>query len=341
MSEYTRPGDPAHRMRSPGARSSPLSIAETFGLTPPLARRWREVRRALLGDRETPATRFGLSSLGMMRPGLALGLWLGRSARDRRVVIYNLFNHRQPPPERGWSVERTNLEDFLGTDLTYDSHNGTDFAVPPGTVVVAAAPGRVLRVSSEFNRGGLKVFIDHGRGLITTSNHLGRSFVSAGEIVQRGQPIALSGYSGIDGLMTFPWGAPHVHFNVWLDGAYVDPFARPGERSLWRAGNLPTPHDGADGWDAFAPTEWDTDAIEEGLRACHSEEARREVRSFERDFEQAAALLFQMNYFPYRFTRRSALYAGGSARDPWLDLPFDRGAYEGVRFAHDVEPPRV
>ena len=34
--------------------------------------------------------------------------------------------------------------DFLGTQLTYDSHNGTDFAIPLGTVVVAAAPGVVL-----------------------------------------------------------------------------------------------------------------------------------------------------------------------------------------------------
>jgi hypothetical protein len=52
------------------------------------------------------------------------------------------------------------VRDFRGGTLTYDSHNGTDFAVPPGTIVVAAAPGRVLRASSEFNRGGLKVFVD-------------------------------------------------------------------------------------------------------------------------------------------------------------------------------------
>ncbi len=339
MAEYTRPRDDAHPLRAADARSSRVSLAETFGLTPPLSRRWGELRRALLGDHETPATRFGLSSLGMMRPALSLGLWLGRRPRDRRAVVYNLFNHRQPPLERGWSVERTNLEDFLGTDLTYDSHNGTDFAVPPGTLVVAAAPGRVLRVSNEFNRGGLKVFIDHGRGLITTSNHLARALVEPGEIVARGQLVALSGYSGIDGVLTFPWGAPHVHFNVWLDGAYVDPFARPGEASLWRGGNQPTPDDGADGWDAFEPTAWDPDAVEAGLRACRSEEARGDVLGFERGFERAAALLFQMNYFPHRFASRVPLYPVSSSRAPWLDLPFDRSEYDGVRFAHGVVPP--
>ena len=50
---------------------------------------------------------------------------------------------------------------------------GADFAVPPGTVVVAAAAGRVLRVSSEFHRGGLKVFVDHGRGLLAHFPHSG------------------------------------------------------------------------------------------------------------------------------------------------------------------------
>src|SRR6185369_4667667 len=139
-----------------------------------------------------------------------------------------------------------------GGTLTYDSHNGTDFVLPVGTVIVAPAPGKVLRVSSEFNRGGLKVFIDHGRGLATTSNHLARALVREGQTVRRGEPIALSGYSGIDSLIAFPFSAPHLHFNVWLDGAYVDPFAveetptpppqapaLPGETPLWKDGNDP------------------------------------------------------------------------------------------------------
>ncbi len=78
--------------------------------------------------------------------------------------MYNLFNRTPTPLEDGWSVRKTQVTDFRGGTLTYDSHNGTDFAVPVGTVVVAPAPGKVLRISSEFNRGGLKVFLDHGRG---------------------------------------------------------------------------------------------------------------------------------------------------------------------------------
>jgi murein DD-endopeptidase len=237
-------------------------------------------------------------------------------------------------------VRKTNVEDFLGTTLTYDSHNATDFAVPPGTQVVAAAPGQVIRVSNEFNRGGLKVFIDHGRGLITTYNHLARALVRVGEIVRRGQPIALSGYSGIDAVLTFPWGAPHVHFNTWLDGEYVDPFARPGEIALWRNGNWPTPHDGSDRDSDFEPTRWDDDAIERGIRACRSEQARREIRSFANTFERAAALIFHKNYYPSRFDEPVQLYPEPHARTPWLDLPFSREDYDGVCFIHGVEPPR-
>ena len=83
--------------------------------------------------------------------------------------------------------------DFRGRDLTYDSHNGTDFAVPVGTKVLAAAGGEVVRIVSEFNRGGLKIFIDHGGGLMTTSAHLARPLVKVGQIVARGEAIALSG----------------------------------------------------------------------------------------------------------------------------------------------------
>jgi murein DD-endopeptidase len=256
------------------------------------------------------------------------------------VPIYNLFSHVQPPPEEGWSVRVTSARDFLGTQLTYDSHNGTDFAVPIGTVVVAAAPGVVRRVSSEFNRGGLKVFIDHGEGLVTTSNHLARALVKVGDRVRRGDPIALSGYSGLDGLVTFPWGAPHVHFNVWLDGTPVDPFARPGETPLWRNGNWPVPHTGHPIDEGFEGTDWDDDAIDHALRHCLHEASRHDVASAPDRDTRAMSLLFHMNYYPTRFRERPRLYRTTHARTPRLDLPFRATDFDGVYFPHGTEPPR-
>ncbi len=322
-------------MSSPTA---PLRVSEVFGLSP-LGTRLREAVLTLRGDPHTPPTRFDHTSLKIFRPSLALPLWLARPARGRLVPIYNLFSHVRPPPEEGWSVRVTQARDFLGTQLTYDSHNGTDFAVPLGTVVVAAAPGVVRRVSSEFNRGGLKVFIDHGEGLVTTSNHLARALVRPGDRVRRGDPVALSGYSGLDGVSTFPWGAPHVHYNVWLDGEYVDPFARDGEVSLWRGGNWPTPCD-APGEELRAEADWDLDAMTRALDACVHEGSRREVLAEREVASRAMTLLFHMNYYPTRFRERPCLYATRHARAPRLDLPFRREDFDGIWFPHGTEPPR-
>jgi len=306
-----------------------LSWAETFGITP-LPTRLAEMMVTFRGAEGVPPSRFDASSLGIFQPRLALRTWLGRQRADRRVPIYNLFNRTPTPIADGWSVRKTQVRDFRGGDLTYDSHNGTDFAVPIGTIVVAAAPGRVLRVSSEFNRGGLKVFVDHGRGLVTTSNHLGRALVREGDLVRRGQPIALSGASGLDMFLMFPWNAPHVHFNVWLNGEPVDPFAEPGETSLWRRQNDPIPDDGAADDGGAGPTGWNAAAVDAAVAACDVAPMRDELRAIERIELRAMGLLFQMNYYPTRFGLHVSPYAATFPREPRLDLPFRAGDVVGI-----------
>lgn len=309
------------------------SVTEVFGLSP-FAERARDALRTFRGDPFTPPSRFDRTSLRILKPTLSIPLWLGIPARGRRVPIYNLFNHTRPPIEDGWSVRVTQVRDFRGGALTYDSHNGTDFAIPPGTVVVAAAPGRVVRVSNEFDRGGLKVFVDHGDGLITTSNHLSRALVRPGDRVRRGEPIALSGMSGIDGLLLFPWSTPHVHFNVWLDGAYVDPFALPGEVSLWRSANDPAPHRPAPGDDdeTIPDTAWDHDAVARAIAGCRDPELRVQLAAIDDPIERAATVLFQTNYYPTRFVERPSLYLTKSERRPRLDLPFSWRDFDGIVF---------
>lgn len=312
-----------------------LSWAETFGLSP-LPVRIREAMIAFRGAEGVPPSRFDASSLGIFRPSLAFSTWLGRRRSDGRVPIYNLFNRTPTPIAEGWSVRKTQVRDFRGRSLTYDSHNGTDFAVPPGTVVVAAAPGRVLRVSSEFNRGGLKVFVDHGRGLVTTSNHLGRALVCEGERVRRGQPIALSGASGMDMVLMFPWNAPHVHWNVWLDGEPVDPFAAPGEVSLWRRANDPVPDDGTADDAAAEPTPWDEAVVDAAIAACDVAAVRDELRATVPLELRAMRVLFQMNYYPTRFRTRVNPHGSASPRTPRLDLPFRAADATGIVFPDDA-----
>ena len=316
-----------------------LGLFEALGLAP-LDKTRREVMLALRGDESTPKSRFGLTSLRQLRPRWGVTLWLGGNPKGRRVPITNLYNYRQPPPELGWSVRVTDVRDFRAGENTYDSHNGTDFAVPPGTLVVAAAPARVLRVSSEFHRGGRKVFLDHGRGLATSYNHLSRALVVPGQQVARGEPIAISGYSGIDALVGFPWTPPHVHFNTWLNGAYVDPFTPldSAEPSIWRRRNDPVPAAAADLHDdAYEPTEWDEDALARLIASCRHAETREEIAGATTLEQRMGAALMGWNYFPTRFDRdrlgeRFSLYRQVFPREPRLDLPFSHRDYDGVFF---------
>ncbi len=316
-----------------------VGLIEALGLRP-FGKTLREARLAIGGDSSVPKSRFGLSSLRQFRPRYGVTLWLGGKPEGRRVPITNLYNYRQPPPELGWSVRVTDVEDFRGGKNTYDSHNGTDFAIPPGTSVVAAAPGRVVRVSSEYHRGGWKVFVDHGRGLVTTYNHLARPLVRPGDDVRRGERIALSGYSGLDALVGFPWTPPHVHMNTWLNGAYVDPFTPVSrdEPSLWRKRNDPAPTPPGDRLDAaFEPTRWSEAALATVIEACVDPATAREIREQPTLEQRAGAALMHSLYFPTRFraegiAARGSLHGEVFPREPRLDLPFSHEDYDGVLF---------
>jgi murein DD-endopeptidase len=287
----------------------------------------------LKGDAYTPPTRFDRTSLKVLKPKLSLQMWLKMERDDGLIPLYNLFNHTQTPIEQGWSVRYTQVSDYRGQGNTYDSHNGTDFAVPPGVVMVAPAPGKIMRISREFQRGGLKVFVDHGEGLITQGAHLGRALVEQGEIVERGQPIAITGASGVDMVAVFPWNCPHVHFNTWLNGEPIDPFARRGEVSLWRQHNEPVPYDGGIAPredEGFAPTAWDMASVSEAIAVCRDGALRAELSRIEDPYFRGATTLFYMNYFPTRFERWVNLYGTSYARRPVLDLPFEASRYRGV-----------
>jgi murein DD-endopeptidase len=198
----------------------------------------------------------------------------------------------------------------------------------------------VIRVSSEFHRGGRKVFLDHGHGLVTSYNHLSRPLVTPGQRVKRGELIALSGYSGIDALVGFPWAPPHVHFNVWLDGVYVDPFT-PIEReepSLWRRRNDPVPAlPGELDDDTIPSSDWDDAAVARARDACVHPGTCAEIDRAPTPAERAGALLMHLVYFPTRFQRARlgesfSLFRVPHPREPRLDLPFSHRDYDGVVF---------
>jgi|SRR5437667_920371 len=94
-------------------------------------------------------------------------------------------------------------------------HTGIDIGVADGTPIHAAAAGRVIYAGWMDGYGNL-VFIDHGSGLSTGYAHQSSVAVSNGETVAQGQVI---GYVGCTGHCF----GPHLHFEVRVNGAPVDP----------------------------------------------------------------------------------------------------------------------
>lgn len=311
--------------------NEPLTLREILGLTPQApAQAWL----ALRGDPTLPGSRFGVSSLRIFTPRLGVATWLGRRLLDRRVPVVNLYNRTPTPLTEGWSVRVTQVRDFRGRALTYDSHNGTDFVAPAGTPIVACAAGRVVAVRSEYNRGGLKLYVEHGGGLATTYHHLARTLVAVGDRVACGQPIALSGYSGLDAVVGFPWVAPHLHYNVLLGGVIVDPFAAEGEVSLWRTGdNAPLPDVGDR---AFSPTRFDPRRVDRLLADLKDDRDRARLAAFEDPDRRAWELVVESVTYPTRFATPEAgrLLFDGPPRQSRLALPFDRD-WDGIAFADD------
>jgi murein DD-endopeptidase MepM/ murein hydrolase activator NlpD len=70
-----------------------------------------------------------------------------------------------------------------------------DFAMPVGSIVVAASDGVVRLHKDESKTGGFGWFteIDHGNGYWTMYAHLSGFIVTEGQRVVAGQPIAYSG----------------------------------------------------------------------------------------------------------------------------------------------------
>lgn len=312
-----------------------LSFREKVGLTSPVRLRLKQAKTALFGEEDVPRSTFGLSSIQQLYPKISLKLWRGKSFLHKTVIISNLFNHQQTPIEEGWSVAKTQTLDFRGRELTYNSHNGTDFAIPTGTLVCTAAAGVVVAILNEFNRGGLKVFVDHGDGLMTCYAHLARVLVGVGELLCRGQQIALSGYSGIDGFLTFPFGIPHIHFNVWLNGEPIDPFANAEAQSMWVDGKLPCAAQSNDGEIPTSST-FDHVMVDKAILKCKTRSSRERLNRYESLSERGTYTVIEMNYYPTRFEERVNVYDKHYERKPILDLPFRAEDFEAIVFIDDL-----
>lgn len=95
------------------------------------------------------------------------------------------------------------------------NHLGVDFATPLGAPVVAPADAVVAYAAHTPVRGNVLI-LDHGAGVYSTYAHLEQFEAEPGDAVKAGDVVALVGSTGLS-------TGPHLHWEVWVDSAAVDP----------------------------------------------------------------------------------------------------------------------
>ena len=98
---------------------------------------------------------------------------------------------------------------------TTKSHTGVDIGAESGATIIAADGGTVVIAGVNSGYGNC-VMIDHGNGYKTLYGHMSSIAVTNGQTVSQGDTI---GYVGSTGVST----GPHCHYEVWKDGARIDP----------------------------------------------------------------------------------------------------------------------
>ncbi len=105
-------------------------------------------------------------------------------------------------------------------------HSGIDIPGPLGTPIYATADGIVAKSERSGGYGNM-IEINHGKGIATRYGHLSKLMVRPNTRVRRGQIIGLMGSTGRS-------TGSHLHYEVRIDGAAVDPipYLRSGDHLL-------------------------------------------------------------------------------------------------------------
>lgn len=142
---------------------------------------------------------------------------------DKLRALEQLLMNRELRAEvlpSGWPVKKGWMSSGFGkrTDPFNGKksyHRGVDFAGKRGSDVVAVASGVVVRAESATGFGNL-VEIRHADGFSTLYGHNKQNLVKVGDVVSKGDTVALLGSTGRS-------SGPHVHFEVHRDGRAVNP----------------------------------------------------------------------------------------------------------------------
>ncbi len=173
-----------------------------------------------------PMPPLGLSQVSTVSDVDAEFLELSATLSDREIqldvlagLLFDQKTHAEAVPSgrpvtAGWLSSNfgSRTDPFSGRKAW---HQGVDFAGREGAEVIAVASG-VVSWSGERSGYGTMVDVAHGDGLVTRYAHTQKNLVDVGDLVRKGEPVALMGNSGRS-------TGPHVHFEVYKHGRPVDP----------------------------------------------------------------------------------------------------------------------
>lgn len=125
---------------------------------------------------------------------------------------------RDDPTPTSWPLtERGFVTQALLEGAEAVGHPGLDIAVPADSYIRASGAGTVAEVGDDPVYGRY-IVLDHGNGYRTRYAHANLVFAAEGAVIRRNEVIALSGNTGQS-------TAPHLHFEIILDGEAVDPLS--------------------------------------------------------------------------------------------------------------------
>jgi murein DD-endopeptidase MepM/ murein hydrolase activator NlpD len=139
----------------------------------------------------------------MVEPRDQFGLSITDNHRTRPALFNVLFF----PPVKGI---------VTGTFNSATNHYGTDIVAGTNEAVKATLPGTVIMAGWTLETGNV-IEIQHADNIVSVYKHNAELLKHMGDRVKAGEPIAIIGNSGE--LTT----GPHLHFELWYNGAPLNP----------------------------------------------------------------------------------------------------------------------
>ena len=186
---------------------------------------WRETRA---GDRVVGDPMIDFAQLDLADGRYEI-LWPDDTARRTRVFRDGVLEMTFDQPVNGARLSSAFGPRMHPVHGTMRMHSGVDFATAEGDVVVATQTGRVLFAGTRGGYGTV-VELDHGDGVQTLYAHLSavNPALAVGQRVTAGTELGRAGSTGTS-------TAPHLHYEIRVDGAPVSPLT---DRRLMGGGGM-------------------------------------------------------------------------------------------------------